>query len=1063
MDYKGENQSITIQRKLSIPLIKLLITFTGGTLATGCIFLLFAINANKVMAAPSAAPLLTIFTGTTFIAHTSATTHQMRVFGDGRISDQFLNNDNQNQIDQNGNDPRGTTIAVLFDQHSVTPTSVDVGAQGDFTQTTSITLDTASIIPGYDEDSRVVYASQVLPYQIVQQTLAKASNNCVIIELDIQHTGGISLTGGRLLFMMDIDTALNSVGDIGIFDAQRNLVYLTDFNNSGEGGYAMGVSLVEGAFGGYGINGDAYPETDAEIINEIISPSNTIIDGNNDVVWLVANIPDLASGQSSELVFSVCATTGPTEEDADDKLNDTYEEIVNLTALKTSTPPSGEAISAGQSINYTITLSNSGDFPLQNLVLTDTLPVSTSLVAYSISEGNLIENNGMITATLDQLNPTSPPVTINLSIATSSSLASGTVLTNQAFIESDQLIKRTNIVTHIVQSPDLSVIKSVTPEIVEPGGILSYTIVTINNGQVDATGVTLFDPLPNNTQFRSGSVSITPPSAGGTSGSPPSIVEDMTVAAGESVTVTYAVQVDDGVPSGTIIFNTASVTSAETLVPVTDTVTSTVFIPYPALLMTKSGPQTAQIGSSIVYTFTVVNIGNTPLDSLVLEDGLVASTVLIEDGNGDAILDIGEVWIYTANYTLPLLPPATITNTATISASYLDTIVTARDSHVVDIIGFEPVLSLTKVGPSSARVGDKVSFTFTLGHAPTSDQTPVKNIVVTDDYAGTATRISGDNGDNILEFGENWVYTADYVIKPNSPNPLINTGTATGLDTEGNLITATATHQTDISEYNPVLFVAKDGPAAIGLGKTAVYTFTLLNFVNISQLKALQLDLDMSLLAAITPGDGSPLSVVSVFDNVVGNATYLRGDGNNNGKIDGGEAWIYTASKVISSATSDPLMNTVTVTVTDPENNTITGTAKHSTDIIHEPKIKIEITGPSTASVGEQILLDIKVSHAEDSDGSPLDSLVVNSSVSGPIARASISSGNTNNILESGEVWEYNSTHTVKINDPQVMVDVITVAAQDTDLQTISASSSHSVTLFGTVIPYYFPLLKKNN
>ena len=218
----------------------------------------------------------------------------------------------------------------------------------------------------------------------------------------------------------------------------------------------------------------------------------------------------------------------------------------------------------------------------------------------------------------------------------------------------------------------------------------------------------------------------------------------------------------------------------------------------------------------------------------------------------------------------------------------------------------------------------------------------------------------------------------------------------------------------------------------------------------------------MSLLATITPGDGAPLTVLSVFDDVVGNATYLKGDNNKNGKIDGGEAWIYTAGKVINTSTSDPLMNTVTAQVADPENDIIIKTANHSTDIIHEPKIAIEISGPSTASLGEQVVLDIKVRHANGSDGSPLSNLTVSSSVSGPMSRISISGGNANNLLEDDEIWKYSSTHTVEINDPNILVDVITVNAKSEDLQTISASASHSTTLLNTIPPYYFPLMIKS-
>jgi uncharacterized repeat protein (TIGR01451 family) len=59
--------------------------------------------------------------------------------------------------------------------------------------------------------------------------------------------------------------------------------------------------------------------------------------------------------------------------------------------------------------------------------------------------------------------------------------------------------------------PALTVSKSVTPEPVEPGQQLAYTIVVANDGQGDATDVTVTDPLPAGTTFAPGSSQVTLP------------------------------------------------------------------------------------------------------------------------------------------------------------------------------------------------------------------------------------------------------------------------------------------------------------------------------------------------------------------------------------------------------------------------------------------------------------------------------------------------------------------------------------------------------------------------
>jgi hypothetical protein len=194
-----------LSEKSTARLAQLALAVVIGSFACIALLLWFAAMAPGVQAAPPARPLAEIITGTDYVTHTPSTTHQMRVFADGRISNQFFDYNPRNQIDQDGGDPYATMIAILFDQHS--SDNVDVGAQGEFSPTTPITLNTASSIPGYSEDSYVVYASRVLSYQVTQRTLATTTNNCVIMELVINNTGSVTLTGGKLLYMVDIDVA----------------------------------------------------------------------------------------------------------------------------------------------------------------------------------------------------------------------------------------------------------------------------------------------------------------------------------------------------------------------------------------------------------------------------------------------------------------------------------------------------------------------------------------------------------------------------------------------------------------------------------------------------------------------------------------------------------------------------------------------------------------------------------------------------------------------------------------------------------------------------------------
>ncbi|MEE8392106.1 MAG: hypothetical protein V3S14_15100, partial [Anaerolineae bacterium] len=137
-------RSLSVSRRISafLPtrLTRLVLAVITGSLVSLALLLWLATIAPSVQAAPPARPLAQIVTDTVLVTHTSNTTHEMSVFGNGKITDQFRDNNDRNQIDQNAPYGDATTIAIMFDQHALTSNPVDVGLQGEFTPTTPITL-----------------------------------------------------------------------------------------------------------------------------------------------------------------------------------------------------------------------------------------------------------------------------------------------------------------------------------------------------------------------------------------------------------------------------------------------------------------------------------------------------------------------------------------------------------------------------------------------------------------------------------------------------------------------------------------------------------------------------------------------------------------------------------------------------------------------------------------------------------------------------------------------------------------------------------------------------------
>jgi len=1170
--------------KLLARLTQLVLTVIIGSFACITLLLLFTTKAQSVQAAPPARPLADIITGTIVITHTENTTHTMRVFGNGRITDQFCS-DNITRTNQiNTDNITGTTIAVMFDQHN--GDNVDVGWQGEFTPTTPITLTyDPSNIPGYSEDSYVVYASGVLSYQITQRTLATDTNNCVIMELVISNTGSVTpLTGGKLLYMVDIDVANRPVDDRGVYDSARRLVYLKD-ESGGDEGYAMGVSLLEGDLRGYGISTD-YPNSDSAIRNEMITPTNAITDGSNNIVWLVADIPDLDPGQAAPFAFGLCAGTGSTADDAADNIVDSFDKVANLSVSKTATPTAGSSVVAGEPITYSVAISNTGYRYVNNIVVTDTVPASTDLIAYSVSQGSITASNRLITATIGRLDPTSGTVTVTLVVAPSITSTNGAVISNQAFIKSEPIITNTDIITHqIINAPVLTVTKRADPEpVASAGEVLTYTIVISCGGQGYATGVLVSDTLPANTEFVTGSIALDPSGAGTAGTEPPILASDVVITAGKSVTVTFAVTVSKSLTDGTVITNTATISSSygvETSDPVTVTITTsadltvtksdspdpvvagttltytlvytndgpsdarnvtitdtlpvsvtygggvsvtpplfgpTITLPYltwytPTLAAEVSGTivftvtvdadasgtlansvvitsttsdpnpddndddeQTAiatadlavsktvddpvpNEGDTIVYTITVSNGGPDDATGVVLTDtlptgvtyaaystsqggydsgsgrwtvgglsnGSVATLTLmatvdtgtagqtitnttdglsadqadpntgnnadsatitvqsadlgVSKGVDNSTPNEGDTIVYTITVsnggpddvtgvvltdTLPTGVTyaahsisqggynsgsgrwtvgglssgsvATLTLTATVdtgtagqtitnttdglSADQADPVAGNNQDSAYITVEHNPTLNIVKDGPAAANVGDTVVFTFTVSHDTVlGDRSPITNVSVTDDRAGSATYVSGDDGDDELEWGESWIYTASYTIQPTDDNPLVNTGTVQGKDQEGDNVTATASHTTTLNGFAPALNIFKEGPTTAKVGDTVVFTFTVTNVA-----------FTPTFINANANGDGSPIGNVTVTDDFAGVASYIRGD-DGDGLLKIGEVWVYTASYTIQATDPNPLVNTGMARGEDRDGDPVSDTDTHSTTI----------------------------------------------------------------------------------------------------------------------------------
>ncbi len=187
-------------------------------------------------------------------------------------------------------------------------------------------------------------------------------------------------------------------------------------------------------------------------------------------------------------------------------------------------------------------------------------------------------------------------------------------------------------------------------------------------------------------------------------------------------------------------------------------------------------------GESISYTFKVsIPAGSSPVYNVVLTDPLleapnpVVPIVYVSGDDGDGILEDGEVWTYTASYSVTQqdITNGQVQNTATVNGlvqtSGTPYPVSTTDTVTVNLCQ-DAKMSIVKSSTSatgnciSFNVGDSVTYKFVVTNDGDVD---ISNVVVNDAKLGGVISgpASGDtNNDGILNVGEVWTYNATYTI-----------------------------------------------------------------------------------------------------------------------------------------------------------------------------------------------------------------------------------------------------------------------------------------------------------
>ncbi|WP_345319037.1 DUF11 domain-containing protein, partial [Novipirellula rosea] len=425
------------------------------------------------------------------------------------------------------------------------------------------------------------------------------------------------------------------------------------------------------------------------VLSNVLPPQTTFVSASPsyslDSGILNFDLGDIGAGESVQLEIIVATSqpatlvnTASVSSDSEDRVsaNNTRSATVVvhpvLADLVVTQSDAADAVTAGDTVTYKITVRNDGPQPAVDVVVTNTLPADVELVStslpYSLSGRTL-------TYTLGDLDVGSVR-TIDLEVltATTGTLINSVDVTSST--DDPDATNNTSMETTEVNPPqaDLLVTLDDSADPVLVGDSFSYNLTVTNLGPEPATDVTLSSVLPTGTQF----VSAT---SGGQYDSGIVEFELGDLAVGESIDVSIDVVATQAgqlthhasVSSDTLDLTLANNDASET---------THVDPPHADLSLTISGAaETVTIGDELTYQFSITNHGPEVATGVQLISPIASSVDLVSSSDAFTITDGAVSWELgdiasgqTRQVTLTVATTETgpLSNTATVASELAD-------------------------------------------------------------------------------------------------------------------------------------------------------------------------------------------------------------------------------------------------------------------------------------------------------------------------------------------------------------------------------------------------------
>lgn len=733
--------------------------------------------------------------------------------------------------------------------------------------------------------------------------------------------------------------------------------------------------------------------------------------GNN--LTITANIPGGNIGNALEITvtgtidptytgsFTNTATATPSEAGA---ATVTSQQVTTTVSRSTSVRirKSGPAVaSPGETLNYTLLVTNSGPSTAQDVRITDAINTVLTNVSWTAtaSGGATVTAGASGTGNSLTVRAAIPAVTGSIQINITGVIRPDALLDtlrNFGTAISDEApgvpVLSDTVVTILRRAPGI-LISKIAPTSINAGETMVYRVRVSNIGPSNARGTVIRDTIPATiinptwTSTTSGNATLTGGATG--SGSILAATADIAAGTGNEVIFTITGTVADNF-TGTITNRAVADPSEPNTPPVFSTAITNV-TRMARIKIEKSGPTVTEAGTPGQYIIRVTNDGPGRADNVTIKDQLPvqilqASWTAIANGGaslsgpasgtGDVLTTASlppitgaEIIITVTGVLDPAFGGSTFTNTA-IALNDPSISPEGDTASVTTLVNRVANLRVVKSGPANNAAGEPIIYTVRVyNDGPTSilgavfqDVVPanVLNVTWSSRIVGNVANVTPASGT-----GNSISLTADLPADNSSYLEITVNGVMSPAVVNGATVSNTATinlppgsNATDpnpadnsstvitVIDNDPVVRIAKSGPSLTNVGDTIHYRVVISNGGS-GNITGAQIEDNVPAVVAVLGWTATATGTATVTgatsgttNNVLTTADIPVGFGN---------TIVLNIDGVVSENAGTTIVNTASVTAGSHKESSVTTSVNHSTDI------SIQKSGPQRVNAGEAI------------------------------------------------------------------------------------------------------------